>query len=683
MDINYNILKIEELLNRIFLKSIEKGENVKLLIRDLMNEKEPDHLEENDKLELEKYAKESIHLVLERKILLSLENHSLNQKLSYWESLKDRGPKTRTYLLTHFYDAYLEDLKTDSFHYHDFKTIHEIEKEYETRITESLEVFASDMQRMIENASSITLNHMKNINANGRTVSVQDKENHTFKKGGIFLTKQSKIGYAKFINKTNLIDSIYMNGKEIELKVGIISVYGFEKIVQSLNQTLKVEKNKNVQTSDTRIIHEGNKKVGSIFLGKSGIDLEDGTYISVEELSQALNQYLKHQNDKVEEKPKKVIKKTGRLQKFAAMATLVSIVVTVANNIFNNQKLTFQVEAAVEAASNHSLNVNSVSLKENGTSNLQTFSQVMAQPNEQNKEETLKEEEQKEIIQEVMVSDLDNETVEVIQDKELSKETSQEEASKEETEELSEEASEEKSKLENQTLEANLETEIVHNLESANNNVLTELQANATEDIVKQPNDVWNQKNIGEEEKKDTDSDQLAELDTLKEVQEEKVVTEEIFAEEVTKNDVQEEVSMDKQVAEEGMQEETTGDDIVNYALNFVGNEYEYGGTSLTEGVDCSGFTQAVYGHFGIELPRTSDTQRELGTTIGVDLENALPGDLIFYDGHVAIYIGNGEIVHAATEKSGIKISPADYGQILSIQRIIGKEKMEEEGKTK
>jgi cell wall-associated NlpC family hydrolase len=114
----------------------------------------------------------------------------------------------------------------------------------------------------------------------------------------------------------------------------------------------------------------------------------------------------------------------------------------------------------------------------------------------------------------------------------------------------------------------------------------------------------------------------------------------------------------------------TRGQDIVDYALKFVGNPYKYGGTSLTKGADCSGFTQSVYKHFGYSLPRTSSEQRSAGTKVSWSKKQ--PGDLICYYGHVAIYIGNNKVVHASSAKTGIKItSPADYRKVASVRRIV------------
>lgn len=111
------------------------------------------------------------------------------------------------------------------------------------------------------------------------------------------------------------------------------------------------------------------------------------------------------------------------------------------------------------------------------------------------------------------------------------------------------------------------------------------------------------------------------------------------------------------------------GIEIANYACQFVGNPYKWGGTSLTEGADCSGFVMSVYANFGVELPHSSAADREVGYEVG-SLSEAIPGDIICYSGHVAIYIGDGQIVHASTAKTGIIISNADYRQILCIRRI-------------
>ena len=111
------------------------------------------------------------------------------------------------------------------------------------------------------------------------------------------------------------------------------------------------------------------------------------------------------------------------------------------------------------------------------------------------------------------------------------------------------------------------------------------------------------------------------------------------------------------------------GQQIANYACQFIGNPYVPGGTSLTEGADCSGFVWRVYKDFGYSVPRTSYSLRSYGTE--VSYSDAQPGDVVCYAGHVGLYIGNGQIVHASTQKTGIKITNATYKEILSVRRIV------------
>ncbi len=110
------------------------------------------------------------------------------------------------------------------------------------------------------------------------------------------------------------------------------------------------------------------------------------------------------------------------------------------------------------------------------------------------------------------------------------------------------------------------------------------------------------------------------------------------------------------------------GSSIASYACQFIGNPYVAGGTSLTDGADCSGFVWRVFKDKGYTVPRTSWEIRNAGS--GVEYSQAQPGDIICYAGHVGIYIGNGNIVHASTERTGIKITSATYKSILSVRRV-------------
>lgn len=130
-----------------------------------------------------------------------------------------------------------------------------------------------------------------------------------------------------------------------------------------------------------------------------------------------------------------------------------------------------------------------------------------------------------------------------------------------------------------------------------------------------------------------------------------------------------------KQQEEQQTQAAQTGQAIVDYACQFIGNPYVWGGTSLTNGADCSGFVQSVYKNFGYSLPRTCTPQSNAGTA--VSLAALAPGDLVFYDHgtgsceHVGIYIGNGQIVHASSSRTGIKISNVNYSTPFKACRIV------------
>lgn len=113
----------------------------------------------------------------------------------------------------------------------------------------------------------------------------------------------------------------------------------------------------------------------------------------------------------------------------------------------------------------------------------------------------------------------------------------------------------------------------------------------------------------------------------------------------------------------------SNGQAVVDYGMKFLGNPYVYGGNSLTNGTDCSGFVKGVYAAFGISLPRTSSEQRHVG--YGVSLDAIQPGDIVCYSGHVGIYAGNNTLLHASNEKTGITLtSPVTYRPVIAVRRI-------------
>ncbi len=152
----------------------------------------------------------------------------------------------------------------------------------------------------------------------------------------------------------------------------------------------------------------------------------------------------------------------------------------------------------------------------------------------------------------------------------------------------------------------------------------------------------------------------------------------------VSKDFVKVTFNLDRAVSinESGLASKTSSDssdssnltNMVSYAMQFLGNPYVWGGTSLTNGTDCSGFVMRIYEHFGYSLPRTSAAQA--GATKTVSSDDVRPGDLFFYGSggvsHVAMYIGNGQIIHASNPRTGIKISSAYYRTPVKIGRVIG-----------
>ena len=117
------------------------------------------------------------------------------------------------------------------------------------------------------------------------------------------------------------------------------------------------------------------------------------------------------------------------------------------------------------------------------------------------------------------------------------------------------------------------------------------------------------------------------------------------------------------------LEKDNKREDIVNFATQFVGNPYVYGGTSLTNGADCSGFVMSVYKNFGYSLPRTTWGMENSGVAVSAD--DIRLGDLVLYEGHVGIYMGDGNIVHARNSRCGITTNNMDYQTVKTIRRII------------
>lgn len=163
-----------------------------------------------------------------------------------------------------------------------------------------------------------------------------------------------------------------------------------------------------------------------------------------------------------------------------------------------------------------------------------------------------------------------------------------------------------------------------------------------------------------------TDPESVFEYAESKEEEEARLEKE---AEEAKKREEEERKKAEKEAEKEAEKKAGSGQAVVDYACQFIGNPYVWGGTSLTNGADCSGFVQSVYKHFGVNLPRTSGEMRGAGK--GVSYSEAIPGDVVCYDGHVGIYMGDGKIVNAINSAKGIGILSATYTNIITVRRIL------------
>ncbi len=170
------------------------------------------------------------------------------------------------------------------------------------------------------------------------------------------------------------------------------------------------------------------------------------------------------------------------------------------------------------------------------------------------------------------------------------------------------------------------------------------------------------QKQFAYAESKDEEAARLAQEEAARQAEEARKAQEaQVQAEAEAASQVQETSALTAQ--------SSGGQAVIDFACQFIGNPYVWGGTSLTEGADCSGFVQSVYAQFGISLPRTTWDMEGVG--VPVSYEQALPGDIVLYDGHVGLYMGDGNIVNAMNESDGIGICSATYAPIITIRRVL------------
>lgn len=640
MDYNYNRIVLEQYLDKLFKYVLEKyGEiELKKLFNDLIAGKESNILNKNIQNELNKYSKDTIRLILEKNVLFSLENSVVNIKKTYWKVLKDRAPRINGILLSHYYEKYIDLLKNKKTIYKS-ETIEELNNNYNNEITKSM-MLNKSFDEIINNTSSFSLNHMENLNANGRTININGK-----RKGGIFLSKESIIGYGNFINKDDFLKKINDTKIYKVTDKGTISNEDLKEIVNNIEQKINISNNsKNNAKSifDTK----SNRKAGNLFLGKDGIDLPNGEYVSVEELSFAIKKFVMDRNRK--EQKKKIIKIKGMLKASIAAASLAVSLLTSTLSV-NSKENTHSNTIQYEVDDLYSQNDQKLS------------NEVVADEiNSINSLDNLKSENQSEINSDkfyVEENSVDNNEIEV------------------ENSSFDSELSETNNEL--------LESDNNIALNEFNDNIEISAQDNFNEEISDNSNDTINDnKDEIIEKMDDIEPEKTNEINNLEEENNEIV---ESFEEDelIKQNDSSEQTNVGLNNEENSIQEisndfsidnestEINGQDIVDYAVQFVGNPYVYGGTNLTEGTDCSGFTQSVYSNFGINIARDSNSQIKSGTNIGTNIEEAMPGDLLCFNGHVGIYIGDGQMVHAANAKRGIVINDVDYDKGKTLKAIV------------
>ena len=661
MDYNYNRIILEQYLDGLFKYILEKYgvTELKALFNDLIDGKESNLLNKNVQSEINKYSKDTIRLIIEKNILFSLENSVVSIKKTYWKVLKDRSPRINRVLLSHYYDKYIDLLKNKQVIYK-AETIEDLNKKYNNEIKNSM-MLNHNFDDIIKNTSNISLNHMENLNGNGRTISIGTK-----RKGGIFLSRESNIGYGNFINKEEFINKIRKN-KSYKVTVnGNIGSQDLEEIVNRISQRINISTNE--KNSNSRIIIDANsnKKAGNIFLGKNGFELPSGDYVSVEELSLAINKFITEKNRKT--RKNRIIKTKEIFKKFAATAALaVSLLTTSISSVNNSNIQVVSAENSLDKfySNNEDETKNIILNEQNVIENNQTSAEIPAQ------EEQLKTNNDFENSNETVQEDnsVNNADIEYsTENEELETNTNVISS----TEDLMVDGNKELTEDNNIDNQENIKSDENVQEFTNSNEANTEIEENMNELSTDENNNSIEQTNLETSDMNDEEKSQISEEKT---VLDDVTSTDDMIPQTVDSSeevqDVEKENS-DLQIDENTSSlSEINGNDIANYAVQFVGNPYVYGGTNLTEGTDCSGFTQSVYSNFGVNIARDSSSQINSGANIGTNIEDALPGDLLCFNGHVGIYIGNGQMVHAANPKRGIVINDVNYDKDKTLKAIV------------
>ena len=537
-------------------------------------------------------------MIIERNVVLALENSVAGLNKTYWGKLKDIYPNISKNFIILYFDKYINFLKNPTDYY--TKNIEDLNNTYDSAIKESMKL-KNSFEDVINKTSNINLDYMRNLNANGRTISVGEN-----RKGGIFLSKESNIGYGKFINKQEFLSNIKSISKSHKVisKKGKISNEELENIVNQIGQTISISDNEKNKNSRIIIDVSAGRKAGNLFTGNNGFDLPNGDYVSVEELTLAINSYIK-ERDKKEEKIR-IIKRKGIMRKAVAAALVAMSLLTVkVEALDKNKQVNNEIEYDETANSKMVENINKTKI-------INSNNNVVIEKNNIEPTSVISNSNYVEPILE------NSEVEEIVGTKEL-----------------------------NQSLDNAKTTEEVV-IEETSEEQLEEIEIDKIKDTE------INEKTIEIKEAEINNEDPI-----------------EPVLEESNIDEVEEPIIQNETIESNNVTNEVNGQAVIDYALQFVGNDYVYGGTSLTNGTDCSGFTQKIYSNFGVEIPRTSYEQIHVGENIGVDLDKALPGDLLCFNGHVGIYMGDGKMVHADNKRNGINVNNVYYDKNKELKAII------------
>lgn len=340
MDLNYNIEKVEKIVEDLLRKTLEKKGNkgVSRLIDDIMNER-PLDIDKDVKEELESYSADTLRLVVEKNILLSLENEALANRKSYWDVLKTRAPRIKQGIMSHYYDNYINFLKQENPATYQARTITELKETYNKIIGENISVINEMGNAVIDSVSSIDVKDNEVIKIDGEV------------KGKLVLNR--RISNGKFVNRDefiHLIDALdgVPNSKELITSNPNLSLSDLKVVASNLSRCLNVKTNE-TNEKEVTLGQAGIQTVGEI---DNEATLPDGTYISLEELSLAVNKYINR--SKEEEKPLKVVNIKQKIKKKAAIMTMSVTLLTAAlpalkkNIETNEQKVVTQIDNSLE-----------------------------------------------------------------------------------------------------------------------------------------------------------------------------------------------------------------------------------------------------------------------------------------------------------------------------------------------